>query len=333
MGELAYRVYSGVLGAVVGDAVGVPFEFMSREEAGEAAASLSPESLPGGGTWGQPPGVWSDDGALVLASGDALARYGASLEALAEAFLAWYTRGAYMPEGIEVFDVGNTTREALERLLSGVPPSRSGSRRASCGSLMRIYPVSAYTLCDPRPRAYEFVAGASRITHDDPEAVAACLLYSEAVWATLRGAAPLEAVAAAGEALRRLPAAGIPGPVARLYSYLGDPEALASLDPGGVRASCRASETLKAALWAYLNSDSYFSTIVNAISLGGDTDTVAAIAGALAGTHYGARSIPPAWREGLRSRNLVESIARRLGETVEARCREKFEHRTINGDA
>ena len=137
--DLQSRVLGSFVGLVVGDALGVPVEFCSREE-----LRLSPVTdMIGGGFHGQPPGTWSDDTSLALATADALVENGLDLDAIARNFVSWLYRGEFTPWG-NVFDVGNTTRRAIERLASGVSPTESGISTPSNGSLMRILPVALY---------------------------------------------------------------------------------------------------------------------------------------------------------------------------------------------
>jgi hypothetical protein len=117
---LESRLAGAAWGHLVGDAVGVPYEFTGPRDPGEVRFGAT-------GTWGKPAGTWSDDGALMLALLDSL------LDAdpeQGEAFdlddqggraLAWDRDGAYTPDHEGRFDIGGTTRVALRRLRNGVP--------------------------------------------------------------------------------------------------------------------------------------------------------------------------------------------------------------------
>jgi len=124
MTTLASRLAGGVWGALVGDALGVPFEFRSPD-------SLRSEwiRMVGGGTYGQPAGTWSDDGALTLALLDSLLSGGFDPADQARRYLAWYEDGTYTPDGDGPFDVGGTTRVALERIRAGTAAESAGAER------------------------------------------------------------------------------------------------------------------------------------------------------------------------------------------------------------
>ena len=70
--------------------------------------------------------------------------------------------------------------------------------------------------------------------------------------------------------------------------------------------------SLEAALWCFLNTNSYPEAVLQAINLGGDTDTVAAITGGLAGLHYGYEAIPQHWREAIARKDDIIALAQRL---------------------
>lgn len=112
------RIRAAVYGHLVGDAIGVPYEFGHHIETVE---------LRGHGTHNQPPGTWSDDGALMLALLDSLLTIGFDPEDEARRAVAWADAGAYTPEGDGMFDIGAATSALPARARS----TRRG-RRASC---------------------------------------------------------------------------------------------------------------------------------------------------------------------------------------------------------
>src|SRR4051794_24472175 len=149
--ELATRLVGGVWGHLVGDAVGVPYEFRAAMDIGEIVFGAA-------GTHGQPLGTWSDDGALMLALLDSLlddqlvpgrpgeiavqARW--DVEAQGRRIVRWRTGGAFTPDGDGLFDIGNTTSAAIRRLQSGTPAEEAGGTDEHSngnGSLMRILPI------------------------------------------------------------------------------------------------------------------------------------------------------------------------------------------------
>jgi ADP-ribosylglycohydrolase len=135
---LAARLAGAVWGHLVGDAVGVPYEFRSAREIGAVEFGAK-------GRYGQPPGTWSDDGPLMLALLDSLLTVGFDPEDQARRALDWYRRGTYTPDGDGYFDIGNATRQALDAFEGGAPAERAGStseQSGGNGSLMRILPLA-----------------------------------------------------------------------------------------------------------------------------------------------------------------------------------------------
>ncbi len=310
------RILGGMLGLAVGDALGLPWEFRRGDEIEWEFTG----DMVGGGTWGMPPGTWSDDTAQALALIDTLVSEGPDPRAFLERLLEWYRLGKYTVDGM-VFDIGFTTRRALEAFESGVPPERAGARVPSCGGLMRCFPIPVYTLCDRLETALDVAHRMCAATHAHPVAMMACGLYTIIVRGVFAGLSLRDAVAAAGEAVDKIYSSGEWAGYARRFRYLESVERLASERPE--EAECEASKMLRAALWSVLSTDSFEEALVNAVKLGGDTDTVAAIAGSIAGAYYGVNAIPSRWLSKLRGRSLVEEAAHRLASTLKARCGER----------
>jgi len=140
------RLLASIYGHLIGDALGVPYEF------------ISPKKLPeeinwrGHGTHNQPLGTWSDDGALALCLLASLTEK-ASFDPpdVCHRFVQWYERG-YMAAGGVFFDIGSTTRQAISRIKSGVPPLEAGPSSEDNngnGSLMRILPLALWSCSLP----------------------------------------------------------------------------------------------------------------------------------------------------------------------------------------
>ena len=129
------------MGLCVGDALGVPVEFMDRE-----ALKKDPVvDFRGYGSHHQPIGTWSDDTSLTLCLMDSL-KSGFNEKEIMSRFAAWYQKGEFSPHG-EAFDVGITTRQSILRYLSGTPAAACGGtseQENGNGALMRILPLVFY---------------------------------------------------------------------------------------------------------------------------------------------------------------------------------------------
>ena len=292
--ELAARLAGGVWGHLVGDAVGVPYEFRPPTDQAEIRFRAA-------GTHGQPPGTWSDDGALMLALLDSLLTVGFDPEDQGRRIVAWYRSKAYTPDGDGLFDIGNTTRAAISALESGTPAERAGGTDTYAngnGSLMRILPVPLVHRAAPTDELVDMAQRASSVTHGTPEAQAACSMYSLVAQRLLDGVDRPTALEDARADLRRL--------------YDSDSTRRAALDhlegyaERGGRG--RVWDSFWSAWGAFADADSYREAIERAVAYGHDTDTTAAIAGGLAGIHWGIDAIPRDWLDGLRGREIVEPL-------------------------
>ncbi|MDQ3881439.1 MAG: ADP-ribosylglycohydrolase family protein [Chloroflexota bacterium] len=297
---LAERLAGAVWGHLVGDALGVPYEFKAPEQ-------IDVVDMTDRGLHGVPRGTWSDDGALMLALLDSLLSAGFDPDDQGRRALAWATRQAYTPDGEGPFDIGRTTQEALRRIAGGTPAldaGGTGERDNGNGSLMRVLPVALQDAsADARTlmaRAHE----ASRVTHAHPRAQVVCALYVLVARKLLLGA-ERAAVLPDGSAELRAE-----------YRHDRDVTRLAELDALEAWQRRTGAGYVLDSFWsawdAFAGADSYRSAVVTAVKYGHDTDTTACIAGGLAGVYWGVSAIPGAWRSAMRGRQIVEPLVERL---------------------
>ncbi len=292
-GTRAGRYLGALLGLAAGDALGVTLEFQSREQVRRSYPGGHREIV-GGGPFGLQAGQWSDDTAMTLAVAQGIIESPADpVEAVGRRFMAWYKS--------DPPDVGNTCRLALEAFrqsgrweeASAAVRQQLGERAAGNGALMRTLPTAlAYG-----PETAQALRIA-RMTHPHPESDAAVVCYHRMVDAILREGAGKEDAFAAGVA-----AAGPLQERLTRVPRLQEPE---------VRSGGYVVETLEAALWAFLTTDSLEDCIVTAVNLGDDADTVGAVAGGLAGAFYGPGAVPRRWSVVLKQRDQLEAAAEGL---------------------
>ena len=299
------RYMGSILGLAIGDALGAPVEFQSPGTFTPVTGMLQ------GGAFGLPAGYWTDDTSLALCLAESLIdTKGFNLVDQLERYDRWYRYGHLSSTGI-CFDIGNTTRMALEKFeRSGDPYSGpTGPGTEGNGSLMRLAPV---------PLAYassfsEAVAKSgesSRTTHGAIEAVDCCRLMGSLLHGVISGQDKEDILSGryGGEQgyWNNNPLAPRVEEIAK-GSYK-------SKMPPQVRGSGYVVESLEAALWAFFNADSFASGCLLAVNLGDDADTTAAVYGQLAGAYYGVNAIPEDWLSGLAHRELLEGFARGLYE-------------------
>lgn len=293
------RLRGGLFGLLIGDALGVPYEFHN-------AASIPPlheiEMTPPPGFErahdGVPPGTWSDDGAQALALLDALLQdVELNLDRFASNLLNWFHRGAFTADG-KVFDVGLQTQRAFQALHSGADPATAGPKDEhdnGNGSLMRCLPV--VMVASSRDHAIRLARKQSLVTHGHTRAQLCCALYCLTAIGMLQGLTAPDAVRAAENEL--------------LERYTGQPEETElkiALDGrfDAPQGSGYVVDSFWSAVHCVLSTRSYEECVKRAIALGNDTDTTAAIAGGLAGILYGEDALPNRWLEALREKAIVE---------------------------
>ena len=263
-----------IMGLAIGDALGVPYEFRAR------GTYRATEDMVGGGFHGQPAGTFSDDTSMTLATCDSLRATGGAVDVddMRRRFIAWMEQGAYAIDG-RVFDIGGTTAAALR---AGV--GAAGEHDNGNGSLMRILPLAFTDATDDQ------IAQVSAITHAHSTSRRACVTY-------VHLARDLAAGMSVADAIARIEDTA--APFTRLHDIAGLPR-------DEIRSSGYVVDTLKAALWCLATTTSYPDCVRAAVNLGEDTDTVAAVAGGLAGIVYGEDGMPSAWLDTLRGRDIID---------------------------
>jgi ADP-ribosyl-[dinitrogen reductase] hydrolase len=297
--SLEDRYLGCLIGLACGDALGGPVEFVSREQMDQRY----PDGLrdfTGGGWLRLFPGEITDDTQMTLEVARSLVAFpDGNMADLATRFVAW--------RDSQPKDIGNTTRDALDRLAAGVPWDEAGEQTfrtrgprdsAGNGAIMRCAPVALRFRNDPE-RLRDASIDVSNITHANPLCTWASVAVDQAIRALLDGESIPSAIAAS--------VTGI--------DHSGVQSAI-SLAVCGARDEIRSGgfvlDTLTAAFWSLSQNSSFEEALVTAVGLGGDTDTTGAVVGALAGAHYGYASIPTRWRNQVQHHNELADLARHL---------------------
>ncbi|MCI2049470.1 MAG: ADP-ribosylglycohydrolase family protein [Lachnospiraceae bacterium] len=330
-------VRSAVLGCVTGDALGFPVQFADRQERDQDPVTDMRKTALKDGT---EVGLWSDDSSMILAAMDSLNTLKKlNYRDVMDRYFNWRMYGKYTPDG-EAFDIGGMTDRAIMNYARGVDPLKCGGtdeQDNGNGSLMRIMPFAL--LLVRKGHLFEdadrmMIHTASALTHAHPRAKLACEIYAVAVRELIVHGTQVdrtellqravndvmlfyradeesgdeddpgieahrEVVTDYDEIRTELPA----------FARLRDIAAFAKLPEEEIRSTGYVTDTLEAAFWCFLTTDDYRSCVLKAVNLGSDTDTVACVAGGLAGIRGGAGSIPAEW---------VDSLARK--EEIEAQC-------------
>ncbi len=284
--KIADRFRGALLGLAIGDAIGTTNEFK------EAGTFQPIDDMVGGGPFSLRPGSWTDDTSMAYALGQSLLlRGGFDAKDQMDKYHAWYRYGSFSCTG-KCFDIGNTVRSAIERYEQDGNPYAGSSdpNSAGNGSLMRLAPIVLFFFNEGVEKILYYAEKSSILTHAADEAIVACQYYSYLVYLALQGV----------EKEIILHDSGIPQPLQEKIETL---KTLSSIKDGAYKGKNKSEiqtsgyviHSLEAALWCFYNSGTYKEGVLLAANLGGDTDTIAAIYGQLAGAYYGEQAIPGKW--------------------------------------
>lgn len=301
-----------LFGVAVADALGVPVEFKNPTEINMTSVQSNYQDIPNRfapfGPWNKPVGTFSDDSSLTFCTVEYLAAGETDLNDLMDRFKDWLKNGYWTTDG-HTFDVGRTTLLAIENFRNDYNWRTAGlntERDNGNGSLMRIAPLLLPLLFDDAiSNPYQYITDFSSLTHAHPISVDSCFIYlmyakhlyysKDASIAFVRLKEELTLKYDNNDVFKRL------------FS-----EEFLLLDPSIFNPSGFVVGSLEIALHTLLTTTSYKEAILKAISLGKDTDTNAAITGALAGILYGYESIPSHWIEPLKRKEDIEVLAKKL---------------------
>ncbi len=281
--DLAIRFRGCLLGLAIGDALGTTLEFSSRN------ISNSHTEIIGGGPFGLNPGEWTDDTSMALCLAQSLLeKQHFDPRHQMDLYVAWWKEGFLSSNG-SCFDIGNTVSTALQHYIdTGEYYAGSNEEHsAGNGSLMRLAPVVLFYASDP-DLAVANAALSSKTTHGNLQCVDSCRYFAALLIGALKGVPKHELLAP------------FYYPTANDWKYNPLCGEVSTVAQGSFKEKSRENiestgyviHTLEAALWAFYNSNSFEEGLVKAVNLGGDSDTVGAIYGQLAGAYYGDIEIP-----------------------------------------
>lgn len=296
------RAVGVLLGCATGDALGAAYEFQP------ALAPDVPVEMRGERGTRFAPGEWTDDTAmsvpLARAAADGLDLLAPdTLDGVVAEWMRWAETST---------DIGVQTKNVFARLSEPSAAAAAAAARevheltgrsGGNGSLMRTAPVALASLDDER-RLAEAARAISRLTHFDPDAGDACVLWCLAIRHTVL----------TGELDARVGLAALEPEAAERWALLLDDAE--GKQPADFARNGWVVEALQGAWSAVSQGTGLVDVLERAVRGGNDTDTVAAIAGSLAGGRFGADGIPPAWRRivhgwpGLTADDLADLAAR-----------------------
>ncbi|CAF1001508.1 unnamed protein product [Didymodactylos carnosus] len=318
----------------IGDALGASTEFRPYSY----MQSNPITDMIGGGTWGLAAGQWTDDTSMALCLAISLI--------VKQGYNAYDQLVRYMSSTGRCFDIGNATSESLgafikkqkdfsqehkipfeqmdaiddkNQMIFDVEQKLQCSREGVCGNgaLMRLTPVPLFFFRDP-PCAVRYAGESGFITHGDPKVKDACRYYSALITGALLGYSKEKLLDK--QFYLDCCSNGWFGKddEARLHSEVQEIADGSFRDKkrgyeDGIRGKGYIVSALEAALWAFCYDGGSFETgVLNAVNLGDDTDTTAAIYGQLAGAYYGVKGLPKNWLKLVYAKDFIKCLSKWL---------------------
>lgn len=318
-----------IMGVVIGDALGCPVQFNSRETVSQHPVT----DMIGHGTFDLPPGTWTDDSSLTLALLDSIRQTDTlDLRSIMDNFVRWMYHGDFTPFG-SAFDIGRGTAQAIKTYKHRKKPHQCGSydeRNNGNGSLMRIMPACIYCYehgISDRDAIREIHAVGS-LTHAHIRSNIACGLYYFMVKAIISGRTPT---------LKTRLQEGLDNGFAyyekalsdhenlEYYNRLRDLSKFAETPETDIRSTGYVVDTLEAAIWSLLVTDSFEGALLKAVNLGNDSDTVGAVTGGLAGLGYNPYNRwggQCKWVDAIQRKDWIEQLCDEVNDRIEQRVKD-----------
>lgn len=300
-------VKDSLYGFIVGDAMGVPVEFEDREK----LINKPVTSMLGYGSHDVEAGVYSDDTSMTLATMDSIIKQNGIINYndIADKFCNWVNNNEYTATN-KIFDIGMTTKYALIKYFNNkIDATMCGGTNINengNGSLMRMLPIALYCFyknIKDDNEIFTLVKNLSSITHAHDISILGCYIYVRYFISLLETKNKISSY----NFIKKLDYSMFIEEVKLEYSRILFSD-ISTLNINDVNSSGYVVDTLEAVFWIVLNCSSYNESIIGAINLGGDTDTIGAITGSIAGILYGYDNISKRWISKLKNKDYIDEI-------------------------
>ena len=300
-------VKDSLYGFIVGDAMGVPVEFEDREK----LINKPVTSMLGYGSHDVEAGVYSDDTSMTLATMDSIIKQNGIINYndIADKFCNWVNNNEYTATN-KIFDIGMTTKYALIKYFNNkIDATMCGGTNINengNGSLMRMLPIALYCFyknIKDDNEIFTLVKNSSSITHAHDISILGCYIYVRYVISLLETKNKISSY----NFIKKLDYSMFIEEVKLEYSRILFSD-ISTLNINDINSSGYVVDTLEAVFWIILNCSSYNESIIGAINLGGDTDTIGAITGSIAGILYGYDNISKRWISKLKNKDYIDEI-------------------------
>ena len=264
-------------GLIVGDAFGSPIQFSDKDSHPWITEMV--ECPP----FGLPPGYWTDDGSMAMCIMDSYVRKGGyDLKDIARTFVRWLDDGYLSSMDGRSFDVGCATEESVAAFMYTGSLVNGSEDSQGNGSIMRFAP--SYLLAQKESDPVKVMHEISDLTHSSERVREVVDRFAKVLGEHMAGKRTVE-----------------------VSPYKTREE---------VNNSGWAVSTLDAAFWAFNTTETFEAALVAAVNLGGDSDTIGAVCGQIAGAYYGFDAIPDRWVKAVKTWEKVDELIERFLEAV-----------------
>ena len=300
-----------LLGTAIGDALGLPIQFLERE----VVAKNPITTMEGLDQFNVPAGTWSDNTSLSFCLAESLCN-GYDLNDIINKFTKWMYEDYWTPAN-ETFDINYINYFTIVNLRNNGSPHVAGidnKRGNRDGSLMRILPLVPYILNMEEENRFRIIKEISSLTYRHSRSILACIALCEFAIQYINLQSVEEAYQAMQQTILQLLKRdmfieeGIPFKRLVGLSY----EEFKTIALKDIHSTEYVIDTLEASLWCIFNTTSYKDAVLKAVNLGDDANTVGAITGGLAGIIYGYDTIPSEWLEVLAKKDDIIELANKL---------------------
>jgi ADP-ribosylglycohydrolase len=305
------KIKNALLGAIIGDAVGVPYEFYSRAMISEKPCT----DMIGYGTYNQPVGTWSDDSSMILCTLEMLlASEEIDYMLLCKYFHMFKKEGFCTPFN-ECFDIGHATSSAIynyELYKDTKEPWEFGGTSImdnGNGSLMRIIAILPLLINKTFEERFEIIFKTSSLTHGHPISVMSCFIFMEYVLRLYKGIDKFEAYLEIQE--KFLHDSNFNKKFPDLFDRILKNN-INELPINEIYSDGYVLHTLEASFYCFLTSNSYSECVLKAVNMGSDTDTTACVTGSLSGLYYGIDRVD--WIEKLQRKDYLIDVIDKIGD-------------------
>lgn len=302
-----------IYGVAIGDSMGVPVEFIERNILDKNPVT----KMIGNGTHKQEKGTFSDDTSLTLCLLDGINFKNHKIDEykVCKNMINWLNKGLFTTDG-RVFDVGNTTFRAIDNMIYGLEPFDCGIdsiRQNGNGALMRISPLLEFLKDEENINIrFEITKNICSLTHSHIINILGCFIYEEYGRNILNlkekeKTKKIEILDKTIDEIKPFIEENFDKETIFYYKNILDKN-IENLKRDEISSNGSVFDSLNASIWCFVTNNSFESSILCAVNLGNDTDTIGAITGSLSGIFYGYDSIPKEWIEDLRRKDILDKI-------------------------